>query len=99
MDLQEIITNSLSIGDDLVVYAKKIDGKFLNSSEAVLLELTEEEQEMKTDEIANKKCPGFHYFMEMFLINEMMEDFNNVEPNKNIAQKIERLIHYVEFDA
>jgi hypothetical protein len=71
----------------------------LASSEAVLLELTVDEEEMKTNEIAAVKCPGFYYFMELFLIKEMMEDFNNDDSYKDNVQKIERLIHYVEFDA
>jgi hypothetical protein len=99
MDLRQIIENHSDINEDLVVYAKKIDGRFLSSSEVVLVELAEEEQDMKTDEIANSKCPGLSYFLEMFLIKEMMEDLENVEPKKNIEQKIEIVIHYAEFDA
>ncbi len=70
MDLKRVITNSSDMNEDLVVYAKKIDGRFLSSSEAVLLELTEEEQDLKTNEIADKKCPGFSYFLEMFIIKD-----------------------------
>ena len=99
MDLKRVITNSSDMNQDLVVYAKKIDGRFLSSSEAVLLELTEEEQDLKTNEIADKKCPGFSYFLEMFIIKETMADFENVEPKWDIEQKIERVIHYAEFDA
>jgi hypothetical protein len=99
MDLRKVIADSLELNDELVVYAKKIDGRFISSSEAILLELTEEEQDLKTNEIADKKCPGFSYFLEMFLIKEMMDDFENIEPKKNLDQKIETVIHYAEFDA
>jgi hypothetical protein len=99
MDLRKIITESSDIDEDLVVYAKKIDGRFLSSSEAVLLELTDEEQNMKTNEIAESKCPGLSYFLEMFLIKDMMQDFEKVEPQKDIEYKIETVIHYAEFDA
>lgn len=99
MDLRKIIENHSDINEDLVVYAKKIDGRFLSSSETVLLELTEEEQGMKTDEIAKSKCPELSYFLEMFLVKEMMEDLANVEPKRTIEQKIETVIHYAEFDA
>ena len=99
MDIRKIIENHSNIDEDLVVYAKKIDGRFFSSSDAVLLELTEEEQDMNTDKIAASKCPGLSYFLEMFLIKEMMEDFENVEPTKNNEQKIETIIHYAEFDA
>ena len=99
MDIRKIIENHSDLDEDLVVYAKKIDGRFLSSSDAVLLELTEEEQDMKTDKIADSKCPGLSYFLEMFRIKEMLEDFENVEPKKNLEQKIETIIHYAEFDA
>ena len=99
MDLRKVITDSSDLNDDLVVYAKKIDGRFLSSSEAVLLQLTEEEQGLRTNEIADRKCPGFSYFLEMFLIKEMIEDLQNVEPIGDIEQKIETVIHYAEFDA
>ncbi len=99
MDLEKVIADSLGLNDDLVVYAKKIDGRFISSSEAVLLELKEEEQDLKTNEIADRKCPGFSYFLEMFLIKEMMDDLENIEPKKNLEQKIETVIHYAEFDA
>jgi hypothetical protein len=99
MDLRKVITDSSDINEDLVVYAKKIDGRFLSSSEAVLLQLTEEELDLKTNEIADRKCPGFSYFLEMFLVKEMMEEFENIEPEKDIEQKIATVIHYAEFDA
>lgn len=99
MDLQEIIISSASFPYDAVVYAKEIKGKFLSSSEAVVLELTDEEQCIRTDDIAESKCPGFSYFLEMFLIQEMMHDFKTITPQMSIEQKIDIILHYAEFDA
>lgn len=99
MDLRAIIAGSADISDDLVVYAKKIDGRFLSSSEAILLALTGEELEMTVDEIAARKCPGFSYFLEMFLISELIQDFENSDVKSDVEQKIEKVIHYAEFDA
>jgi hypothetical protein len=99
MNLKEIIANYSKINEDLVVYAKKVNERFLSSSEVVLLELTEEEQGMKTFEIEKVKCPGFTYFLEMFIIKEMMEDFENNNQKKEIEEKVEIVIHYAEFDA
>jgi len=96
MDLKEIISNYSNVNEDLIVYAKKINEKFISTSEALLLELSEEELEMKTFEIEKTKCPGFSYFLEMFIIKEMMEDLEN---NKDIEEKVEIVIHYAEFDA
>jgi hypothetical protein len=95
MGLRKIITDYSDINDDLIVYAKKIDGRFQSSSQVVLLELTEDEKDMNTTDITEQKCPGFSYFMEVFLIKEIMQDFDI----KDIEGKIEAVIHYVEFDA
>jgi hypothetical protein len=96
VNLREVIISSATINEDLVLYAKRVDGKLLPTSEAVLLELTEEENEMKTNEIAAKRCPGFSYCMEMFLIQEMMQDLNSME---DIDAKVDRMIYYIENDA
>jgi hypothetical protein len=95
MDLRKIITDCSDVNDDLIVYAKKIDGRFQSSSQVVLLELTEDEKDMNTTDITQQKCRGFSYFMEVFLIKEIMQDFDI----KDIEKKIEAVIHYVEFDA
>ena len=99
MNLRDVLITSSTINEDLVLYAKRIDGKLLPSSEAVLLELTEAELEMKADEVANRKCPGFSYCMEMFLIKEMMQDLDSLTEKKDIDKKIDRVIYYIEYDA
>jgi hypothetical protein len=99
MNLREIIADYSSLNEDLVVYAKKENEKFLDSSEAVLLDLTEKEKEMKVYEIEKAKCPSFTYFLEMFLIKELMEDLENSEPKKTLEEKIDRVIYYAEYDA
>ena len=97
MNLIELITNIDEIDEEAVLYVKRIDGDFSQESEVVILNLTEEELEWKTFEITEKKCPGFEYFMEVFLIKEFMEDVSSQYPS--LEKKCDRLIHYVEFDA
>lgn len=98
MTLREVILASDTLDEDLVVYAKKIGGRFLDSSDAVLLDLTEDEQAMKVDELALLKCPGFSYFLEMFLIQEMIEDLDTLsESDKNV--RVTRILYYAEYDA
>ncbi|MDI3320462.1 hypothetical protein [Pinibacter soli] len=99
MNLKEAILNSATINDDLVLYARKIDGKLLPSSEVILLELTEEEMEMNTTDITNQKCPGFSYCMEMFLIKDMMKDIDWLPEKMDTDKVVERIIYYIEFDA
>lgn len=99
MNLKDVLLASFTIDKDLVLYAKRIDGQLLPTSETVLLELTEEEQDMFTYEVANRKCPGFSYCMEMFLIQEMMTDLETLTEKIDIDKKIDRVIYYIEHDA
>jgi|TARA_B110000116_G_C16267263_1_gene329174 hypothetical protein len=96
MKLIEFIQNIEKIDEESVLYVKRIEGKFLSESEVTILKLTEEELEWKTFEVTEKKCPEFEYFLEVFLINEIMED---LEKNESIEAKCKKLIHYAEFDA
>ncbi len=57
MTLAEIITSSLSYNDELTLFAKKIDGHLKPSSEAMLIELSEEEEDtLDVSELAALKC-------------------------------------------
>ncbi len=98
MKLIELLTNIEKIDEESVLYVKKVDGQFSSESEVTILNLTEEELEWKTFEVTEKKCLGFEYFMEVFLIKEFMEDIANQE-YPTVEKKCKRLIHYVEFDA
>ncbi|MVO08143.1 hypothetical protein GOQ30_03060 [Flavobacterium sp. TP390] len=97
MKLIEYLQNIEKINEASVLYVKRIDGQFLPDSEVTILNLTEDELEWKTFEVTEKKCPGFEYFMEAFLIKEFMEDVSPQYPT--LEKKCNRLIHYVEFDA
>ena len=99
MTLRDVLANSSAINEDLVLYAKRVNGQLSPSSDAILLELSEDEQNMDTDEIANRKCPGFSYCMPMFLIHEMNQDLDGLPDMENIDKKIDRLIYYNENDA
>ena len=97
MTLIEVLTNMQNVDEESVFYVKKIEGNFTRESEVTLLKLTEEELEWKTTEVSEKKCPGFDYFMEAFLIKEFIEGVSLQYPT--LENKCDRLIHYVEFDA
>ena len=99
MTLAEIITNIEKQNEEATIFAKRVDGKFLPSSEAVLVELEEEEEDLRINEIADKYCPGFDYFLEVFLVKDVAEDLKNTAGYKSLEQQIDRIIHYAEFDA
>jgi len=99
MTLSEIIANIDQQNEEATIFAKKVDEKFLPSSQAVLVELDDEELHSPTKEIADKYCPGFDYFLEVFLVKEVLEDLENTVGYKSLEQQIDRIIHYAEFDA
>jgi hypothetical protein len=78
---------------------KRNNGKFLPDSEAVILELTLEETELNWTEIVKTKCPEFEYFLEIFLLQDFYDDLSKLKEFKSDNKKVERIIHYVEFDA
>ena len=99
MTLGEIIDNIGEQNEAAIIFAKKVDESFSPSSEAVLVELDLEEQGSQTKEIADKYCLGFDYFLEVFLVKDMVEDLKNTVGFKSSEQQIDRIIHYVEVDA
>ena len=99
LTLKDIVTSISSFNDEDPVFAKKIDGKFLSNSEAIVLQLTEEESELRTNEIAELKCPGFEYFLDAFIIKDMINDFDNSNNRVDLDERIAIIIHYAEYDA
>ena len=99
MTVSEIIANIDEQNEEATIFAKKIDERFLPSSEAVLVELDDEELHSPTKEIADKYCLGFDYFLEVFLVKDLLEDLKNTVGFKSLEQQIDRIIHYAEFDA
>tara|TARA_R110000744_G_scaffold379778_2_gene498712 strand:+ start:730 stop:1026 length:297 start_codon:yes stop_codon:yes gene_type:complete len=98
MNLIELITNIEKFDEESALYVKRINGEFSYESEVTIPELTEEELEWKTNEVSDRKCPGFEYFMEIFLIKEFIEDLEEQE-YPTLEKKCKRLIYYAEFDA
>lgn len=99
MTLAEIITSINNQNEEAMIFAKRVDGKFTPSSEATLVEVEAEEEDLQTSEIADKHCPGFDYFLEVFLVRDMLEDLKNTVGFKSVEQKIDRIIRYAESDA
>ena len=100
MTLAEMISKIEDQNEEAIIFAKRIDGRFTPSSEAILVELKDEEDDLQTSEIADKHCPGFDYFLEVFLVIDMAEeDLSNAVGFKSLEQRIDRIIYYAEFDA
>ena len=99
MTIKDVISNFNELNEEVVIYAKKIDGKFESSSEVVLLELSEEERGLLTKDISKKYCPGFDYFLEGFMVKEMVQEMRIVPEYHTVDQQVKRIIYYAEFDA
>lgn len=80
MTVQDCISQIESIEDDTVIYAKRIYGKFSVMSDVVILELTDDELELPIAKISAIKCQGFDYFLETFIIKEVLEGFAQNNP-------------------
>jgi hypothetical protein len=99
MTISELISNIDNQSEEAIIFAKRENGKFLPSSEAVLVELTDEEQDSPIKEIAERYCPGFDYFLEVFLVKDLVGALSTTVGYKSLQQQIERIIHYAESDA
>ena len=82
-----------------VVYAELENGKFAPNSKAVILHLSEEEMELRTNLISEKYCPTKKYFCEVIFIQDMFEGINQKSSENEIQKRIKIIIDYVENDA
>ncbi|MEI8594214.1 hypothetical protein [Photobacterium sp. Hal280] len=73
MKLFEVINAIDTFDDEGTIFVQKVDGSYHPKSEAVVIEMTDEELEMKTSEFARKRCPGKSYFLEVFIVQEVLE--------------------------
>ncbi|TXD47386.1 MULTISPECIES: hypothetical protein [unclassified Polaribacter] len=94
MNLIEFIKTIEKIDEQSILYLKRINGQFTFESKITVLKILEEDEEMKSKDLEVTE-KGFDYFLEVFLINEIIED---LEKNESVESKCKRLIHYAEFD-
>ena len=103
MKLKEIILSAFEFEDTddhtHQIYAKRINGKFEPASEARMQKLTEDELELKIKEYADTNCPGFDYFLELYILQEFLTDLQNLKEYRSDEAKVNRIIYYAEFDA
>ena len=79
------------------IYATRINGKFDKLSEATIISLNEEEAGWKVDRISKKYCPGYTYFLELELVEEMLGLQKQSEEYDE--EVISRVIGYANDDA
>ena len=101
MKLADIIKDIESHDDESTIFAEKIEGKHSPLSDAVVIEMSDEELKEKTSEIAKRRCPGKSYFLEIFLVKEFIEDYSTNHDGKKPSNEVatECLIHYAKYDS
>lgn len=103
MKLGDVILNCANYEDTddsiHMVFAKRIGETFEPQSEAVVLALTADEMEMDLEEISNLKCPGYDYFLELFILQDFYNDLKDSEEYKTDNERVKRVIYYAEYDA
>ncbi len=103
LKLSTVILNCLHYenDDELIhqVFVKRNGGKFEPNSETVILKLTDDEVEMKIKDLSESKCPGFDYFLELDILQDMYTEMKESKDYASDEKKIKRIIYYAEFDA
>jgi len=99
MTISEIISDIDNQSEEAILFAKRVEGRFLPSSEVVVVELKEEEQDAPLQEIAGKYCPGFDYFLEVSLVKDLVSALGATVGYNSLQQQIERIIRYAQSDA
>ena len=101
MKLFEVIKSIGTFDDEGTIFVQKINGYYHPKSEAVVIEMTDEELEMKTSEVAKIRCPGKSYFLEVFIVREILDGWASSHDGKqpNTDQACQFLIHYADHDA
>ncbi len=98
LTIKDIIADTDLFQDADIIYAQRIDGKFLKESKVVILALTEEEKDISIEETIKTKCPGFDYFLEARVLNDLMFDLEDEKPPLDLDKIIESILHYIEFN-
>ena len=58
-----------------------------------------EMENLKLQELTEKYCTNFDYFLEMFVLQDFYNDLTQMEEYKSDDKKVERLIYYAKNDA
>jgi hypothetical protein len=101
MNLKSAIENISLLSGDATVFAERIDGAFRGESEVKLVEMTDDELQQSVVEVAKVNAPGKEYFLEVFIIQEVLDDWSSNHGGSipPIDTALESVIYYAENDA
>ena len=97
MNIEETIKKINKLDENATIYAQKINNKFIPESEVTIVKILEEEAEWPTNKISEKYCKEKYYFLEIYLIKEIIEDYSDAILND--SEIVKKIIYYAENDA
>lgn len=101
MVLHQAIANISTLSEKATLFAERMNGAFTPESRVVLLELSDEELDLSVHDLAQKYTPGFEYFLEVFIAQEIIEDWQDNHKGQVLSLEacLESIIYYAENDA
>ena len=101
MNLKQAIEAIDELSEEATLFAERMDGEFQPESEVVLVNIGEDEPNRSVKEIAHEKAPGKEYFLEVFIIKEILEGWSDNHSGEmpSIQAALESVIYYAENDA
>ena len=97
MNIKEVIKKINELDENDTIYAQKINGKFIPESEITIVKYSDQEEEWTTNKIADKYCKGKEYFLDIYPIKELIQDYSYM--NLNDSEIVNKIIYYAENNA
>lgn len=99
ISLEDLIKDVGSYSDEGIVFAEKQNGLFEASSLTEVLVLTDAELAKPVNEVAEARCPGKEYFLEVDIVQGMLKDLSSNTAQEDLDSFVKRVIQYVVYDA
>jgi len=97
MNIKEAMKKINELYENDTIYAQKINGKFEPESEITIVKYSDKEADWPTNKISEKYCKGKEYFLDIYPIKELIQDYSYM--NFNSSEIVNRIIYYAENDA
>ena len=98
MKLSETIFKLEKYSPETFIFVKNVSGNIHGDTNTIVLELSEKELEVPLKEIAEKRAPGYKYFLETYLVKEIVDDWKVKYGNSKKDDLLKAIINYAEND-
>lgn len=99
--LRDTIANLSMLPDDATLFVERIEGAFQPWSRATAVVLSDDEMEQPLSEVAAVRAGGHAYFLESFVIVELLDawQYGAREEEPALDDFVARVIDYAQHDA